>query len=190
MTKDEKLPRFSTERLLLREVKLTDRYSYKRNFVDYDVIRTLSNAVPWPYPENGVEDFLGNVIIPNQGKDRWMWGIFLKTKPDELIGCVELWRQGRPEHRGFWLAKKYWGQGLMTEAVCPINEYAFDNLRFEKLVFANAVGNIGSRRVKEKTGARFIKTVEAKFVDPNLTHQELWELSKKDWEMQNVLKES
>lgn len=175
------LPRFETKRLILKELTLEDAPSYEKNFVDYKVIRYLSSLVPWPYPKNGVVDFIRNFILPKQGKGRWVWGIFLKENPSELIGAVDLWREGKPENRGFWLAHRFWGQGLMTEAVEPIMDYAFNNLGFEKLIFANAVGNIASRRVKEKTGARLLEVRPGKYVDPAYTEQEVWELTKESW---------
>jgi RimJ/RimL family protein N-acetyltransferase len=178
---DKLVPKFETDRLILRGVTLEDEPSYKKNFVDYEVIRHLSAAVPWPYPENGIKDFIQRYIIPNQGKDHWIWGLFLKEEPDELVGVVDLWREGRPENRGFWLARRHWGKGLMTEAVRPIMDYAFRELNFEKLVFANALGNRSSRRIKEKTGAKLIDVRDAKFVDPQYTKHEIWELTKGDW---------
>jgi RimJ/RimL family protein N-acetyltransferase len=94
---------------------------------------------------------------------------------------VDLYREGKPENRGFWLGKKFWGHGLMTEAVIPITDYAFDTLGFETLYFDNALGNLRSRRVKEKTGARLIRTEPAKLVDPQYTEIEIWELTKQSW---------
>jgi ribosomal-protein-alanine N-acetyltransferase len=176
------LPILNTDRLILKAVTLKDAPSYKKHFVDYEVIQFLSSAVPWPYPEDGVEFFFNNLVLPRQGKDRWCFGIFLKTNPEELIGCVDLWREPIPENRGFWLGKKYWGQGIMTEAVKPIMDYAFEQLGFEKLYFTNAVGNKASRRVKEKSGATFIETRPAKFVSPQFTQTELWELTKENWD--------
>jgi [ribosomal protein S5]-alanine N-acetyltransferase len=46
-----KLPVFTTERLILREVTEADAPSYEKNFVDYEVISQLAATVPWPYPE-------------------------------------------------------------------------------------------------------------------------------------------
>lgn len=89
-----------------------------------------------------------------------------------------MWREGRPENRGFWLGKPFWGKGYMTEAVAPVMDYAFNNFGFEKLVFANAVGNLKSRRVKEKTGAKLIDVKPAKFVNPEYTEHEIWELKR------------
>lgn len=181
------IPTFETERLVLSAISLEDVGAYSKHFVDYDVIRFLSAIIPWPYPENGVEAYLKNIVLPNQGKDKWTWGIFLKENPEELIGCIDLWRKGKPENRGFWLGKKFWGRGIMTEANCPILDYAFRELGFEKLIFANAIGNIASRRVKEKTGCRLVGVEPAKFVDPEFTEHELWELSREGWEKYKAL---
>lgn len=176
-----KLPVFVTTRLLLKAITIEDIPAYKKHFVDYEVIKFLSAAVPWPYPENGIEDFVTKVIIPNQGKNRWVWGIFFKTNPNELIGCVDLWREGKPENRGFWLGKNFWNKGIMTEAVAPIINYAFSELNFEKLIFANAVGNISSRKVKEKTRCKLLEIQKGSFVNPEFTHQEIWELTHHEW---------
>jgi len=69
----------------------------------------------------------------------------------------------------------------MTEAVFPITDYAFDSLGFERLVFCKAAGNERSRRVKEKTGARVLRTEPAKFVNRAYTNREIWELTKDEW---------
>jgi ribosomal-protein-alanine N-acetyltransferase len=175
------IPTFYTPRLVLRELVESDAAAYERYFVDYNVVRTLASVVPWPYPKGGVLEFLRTRVLPNQGKDKWVWAITLKEKPDELIGVVDLWREANPDNRGFWLGHKYWGNGYMTEAVRPILDYAFNELGFEKLIFSNAVGNPRSGRVKEKTGAKFLRTVPDTFVDPTLTEKELYELRKEDW---------
>ena len=117
------IPNYKTERLILKKISLNDISSYTKHFVDYEVIRHLSSAVPWPYPENGVEDHIKNELLPFQGKRKWTWGIFMKNEPNQLIGCVELYKVGIPEHRGFWLGKKFWDKGIMTEAVNPVINY-------------------------------------------------------------------
>ena len=107
----------ATQRLILKAVTERDIPSYERHFVDYEVIRHLSSIVPWPYPKNGVDDYVKNNILPEQGNNKWVWGIFQRMRPDDLIGVVDLWRPGRPENRGFWLGRHYWDRGIMTEAV-------------------------------------------------------------------------
>lgn len=172
------IPSFNTERLHLRPLTISDIPAYEKHFIDYEVIRYLSSAVPWPYPAGGVEWFLKNLIIPNQGKDRWAWAINLRERPTELIGVIDLFRKGQPENRGFWLGRAFWGKGYMTEAIAPINQFAFETLGFDRLLFSNAVGNTRSRRIKEKTGARFVGYREAQFVDPAFKQAETWELTR------------
>lgn len=177
------------DRLILRPVTTLDIPAYEKHFIDYEVIRHLSGSIPWPYPENGVADWMVNHILALQGQDRWFWGIFLKDNPSELIGGVELWRPGTPENRGFWLGSAHWGNGYMTEAVVQITDYAFDVLEFNKLIFSNAKGNTRSGRVKEKTGATLLRTEPFNFVDPAYTLREIWELDKDDWKQHRENKE-
>ena len=176
-----KLPEFETERLFMRGVRIEDAESYEKNFATYEVIQHLSHFVPWPYPVDGVRSFLQESVLPHQGKSRWLWVIFLKDQRGEVIGCVDLWAKGCPEHRGFWLAVEHWGKGFMTEAVTPVMDYAFEHLDFEELIFANAVGNERSRRIKEKTGATYVETRPAKFVNSAYKEHEIWRLTKENW---------
>jgi ribosomal-protein-alanine N-acetyltransferase len=181
------IPAFETERLVLKGIALADAPFYKKHFVDYEIIRHLSAVVPWPYPENGVEEYITTMVLPHQGNGKWMWGIFLKNNISEIIGCVDLWKEGKPENRGFWLGRKFHGKGIMTEAVFPVIDFAFNNVGFEKMIFANAVGNTASRRVKEKTGCRLVGNKPTQFVDPALSESELWELTHDEWQQHKVL---
>ena len=176
------LPEFTTEHLRLKPVTEADIPAYTKYFVDYEVIRHLSAKVPWPFPANGVRDFLLTQVLPNQGKDRWVWGIYRKENNNELIGAIDLWRPGTPENRGFWLGKKFWGLGIMTAAVKPVTDYAFYTIGFEVLIFSNAKGNVRSRRIKEQTGAKLIGVEPADFVDPDYSEHEIWELTKEEWD--------
>lgn len=170
-----------TPRLWLRGITLADAPDYQRYFAEYEVVRHLASAVPWPYPADGVEAYLRDVILPVQGQDRWLWGLVEKTRPAHCIGGIELFRQGRPEQRGFWLGRPFWGRGLMSEAADAVTDHAFEELGFDKLVLSNALGNERSRRIKEKAGARLVSVEPAAFVDPEYTQHELWELRKEDW---------
>jgi RimJ/RimL family protein N-acetyltransferase len=171
-----------TTRLILRGVTEADAPAYERHFIDWEVIRQLGSVVPWPYPAGGVLAFIRDRVLSEQGRDKWVWGIFRKEQPTELIGVVDLWRQARPENRGFWLGRQFWGRGYMTEAVEAVMDHAFGPLGFEKLIFANARGNARSRRIKEKTGAKLIRVEPRRYVDPAYTESEIWELTKSDWE--------
>jgi [ribosomal protein S5]-alanine N-acetyltransferase len=168
-----------TARLHLRGVTMADAPAIQRNFADYEVIRNLADKVPWPYPPDGARQFM-QTVLPVQGRGRWVWAMFLKSAPSEAVGIVDL-RRGDAENRGFWLAHRLWGQGLMTEATDAVTDHAFNVLGFEVLVLTNAVGNARSRRIKEKAGATLLRVEPARFVDPALTMHEVWELRRTAW---------
>ena len=56
---------------------------------------------------------------------------------------------------GYALARKYWGQGLMTEAVRAMLDYGFNLLRLNRIEARCDVENIASWRVMEKAGMKF-----------------------------------
>ncbi len=170
-----------TKRCILKFPEEDHLKHYQKIFNNWEIIRHLGARVPWPYPDNGVEEFF-NILRPKNGKDEWFWGIFLKTNPDVIIGGIHL-RRGTGEYgnRGFWLDQNFWNQGIMSEVSQRINDHAFNDLGFTSLRFSNAKGNIASRRVKEKTGGKYLYTEPFDFVDPELTHHEVWELRKEDW---------
>ena len=174
------IPDLSTDRLLLRGVTEADVEAYERHFIDYEVVRHLAAAVPWPYPAGGVRAFIRDQVIPTQGRDRWVWGLHRKDAGG-LIGAIDLWREGRPENRGFWLGRDFWGRGYMTEAVVRVTDFAFQDLGFERLVFTNAVGNRRSHDIKARTGATLVGVAPASFVDPAYGEHEIWRLTREDW---------
>ena len=178
---EPEVPTLHTSRLVLRPLCESDLPAVQRNFEDYETVRYLAAVVPWPYPSDGAATWFRDIATPGQGKDHWTWVIALKEASSELIGLIELFEQARPSNRGFWLTRSLWGRGYMSEAVEAVNDYAFDVLGFERLLLDNALGNAGSARIKDKTGARLIEVVDAQFVDPSITKMERWELTKEAW---------
>jgi len=71
---------------------------------------------------------------------------------------------------------------IYAAARAPITDYAFDVLGIERLIFSNAVGSLRSRRIKEKLGARWLRSEPARFINPDYTEREIWELTKADWQ--------
>ena len=66
-------------------------------------------------------------------------------------------RIGQDVHRrsaeiGFWLGKKYWGRGIMTEAVGAVSDFAFAEFDLCRLFAAVFEWNPASMRVLEKAG--------------------------------------
>jgi ribosomal-protein-alanine N-acetyltransferase len=61
---------------------------------------------------------------------------------------------------GYVLAKDFWGQGLMPEAVKAVINYGFDTLGIDAFSIEHFVENAQSRRVIEKMGFEFVMNGE------------------------------
>jgi RimJ/RimL family protein N-acetyltransferase len=176
-------PNLLTPRLLLRPIVMEDAPAYQRYFADWDVIRHLSTAVPWPYPEGGCEAYMRDVMFPAiERGEQINWAITLKQRPADMIGSVVLRLGDAPRggNRGFWLGVPWQGSGYMTEAVTAVQDFAFFELGLERLRVTNAVVNARSRRVKQKTGATFVGNVEIEHHEGGSDAEE-WEVTKDAW---------
>ncbi|MCB1563400.1 MAG: GNAT family N-acetyltransferase [Alphaproteobacteria bacterium] len=173
-----------TGRLILRPLTLEDAPAVQKYFNDWEIIKNLSKVVPWPYPDDGAEDFIKNNALPRmREKGHLIWAITLKENPGEAIGIIDFGHERSLSHgdRGFWIARPFQGRGLMSEAIAAVNDYLFFEVGLEKFTVLNAKSNITSRRVKEKTGAVFIGLTELEHHSGE-TEAELWDITRENWE--------
>jgi isoleucyl-tRNA synthetase len=57
----------------------------------------------------------------------------------------------------YQLAKEFWGKGYASEASKKLIQFAFDNYPIEKICVATVSDNIGSQKVIEKCGFKFLR---------------------------------
>jgi RimJ/RimL family protein N-acetyltransferase len=176
-------PTIQTQRLVLRPLALSDAPAIQRHFNNWNIIRNLASVVPWPYPDDGAESFIRlqlNKIAA--GEAIYQWVLVLRSGDGEAIGAIAF----RPHvenpkgHRGFWLAEPYWNQGLMTEAIAAVNDFAFRTLDIESFYVCNAATNAASRRVKQKTGAEFVGYIDLRHHDGQ-SKSEKWKVTRENW---------
>ena len=67
---------------------------------------------------------------------------------------VGFWRDVQDLEIGWWLARRYWGHGLATEAARTALRDAFERVRLERIVSIAMRENISSIRIMEKLGLR------------------------------------
>jgi RimJ/RimL family protein N-acetyltransferase len=72
---------------------------------------------------------------------------------------VRAWRWDRAE-LGYWLGKPHWNQGLASEAAHAVTRWAFETLGLHKVTIGCIEGNIGSQKVIERVGYRFVGRCE------------------------------
>lgn len=181
VTESQKI--LTTKRLILRPLIIEDADWIQKKFSKWEIIKFLNSRIPWPYPDDGALTFLRDMVLPSMKKNKAIhWGIFLKDKPDEGIGVISFRHEADEYdgHRGFWMDIAHQGQGCMTEAVSAVNDFVFDVLEYDSFLAENAVSNIGSRRVKEKTGAVLIEKKERHF-NFGSENAEIWAITKETW---------
>lgn len=173
-------PVLLTERLVLRPLRLDDAPAVQRGIEDPEVCGQLSVQVPFPYPPGAAEAWVRDRALPAMERGECLvWVLVPRDGPDEAIGVLEYRRDGE-DNRGFWLARPWWGRGLMTEAVTAFQDHVFFELGVEELHVCNAWVNERSRRVKEKTGA--VKVGER--IAPHNHGQdrtEVWRITREAW---------
>jgi RimJ/RimL family protein N-acetyltransferase len=171
----------ATARLRLRPIEMSDAPRVQALIDNFNVMRYMSVAIPWPYPPDGAVTYLSSVLPDMARQEKYLWAITLRERPEEgLIGLIGLFPDAEDEHRGFWLGEPYWRQGFMREAVVAVNDFAFDELEMTELLLSNAEPNVGSHRLKESMGAEVVSVTEGEFVGgtfPNVR----WRLTAESW---------
>lgn len=145
--------RFTTARLVLREVSMDDLAAAHAIDADPEVTRYTSHEGT---DLEASRAFLERTVRHAQETPRRVFD-FALTRPgeDRYLGHVGF-NVERPAHHEamvwFLLERASWGQGLVTEAMTPVLDLAFDTLGLHR-VFGDAdPRNLGSRRVMEKLG--------------------------------------
>ncbi|WP_035981504.1 GNAT family N-acetyltransferase [Bradyrhizobium sp. STM 3843] len=176
-------PLLQTGRLILRPLALSDAPAIQRHFNNWNIIRNLATAVPWPYPDDGAETFIRLQLDKiAAGEEIYQWVLVLRDGDGEATGNIHFRPRSdsRKGNRGFWLAEPYWNRGLMTEAIAPVNDFAFDVLGIEQFFVCNVASNGGSRRVKQKTGAEFVGFIDLPHHNDE-SKSERWIVTRSNW---------
>ncbi len=115
------------------------------------IAQNLRDAFPHPYTIKDAETFITEInknletqqvfAIEIDGRAAGSIGVFVKS--DVYRKSAEI---------GYWLGQVYWGNGIMTEAVKQMTQYAFEHFDIVRLFAEPYAFNIGSRRVLEKNG--------------------------------------
>ena len=87
-----------------------------------------------------------------------LWATILKSENRFIGRCGLLpWQiEGRDEVEvAYLIAKRYWGQGLGTEAAMAVATYGFAILKLKRLICLIDEENMASKRVAENIGMRF-----------------------------------
>jgi len=180
-----RIPTFTTDRLLLKPLVAEDAQQIQKLYPRWEIVRYMVASVPWPYPENGAENYVNNVALPDIVKGiAWFWTIRHRDTPGKLMGVICLY-DVEDNNRGFWIAPEYQGQGFMREASIAATDYWFNVLNKQTLRAFKAAVNSRSQRISASSGMRLINTVKKEYVS-GLLDSELWEITRDEWNARKV----
>jgi RimJ/RimL family protein N-acetyltransferase len=155
--------RMQTERLELSPWGEDDIEGLRALATDPEVVRYISNGVPWP--EERVREFFERQRRLYAERGYCMWRLsagggeaigFCGIQPLAETGEIEI---------GWWLAKEYWGRGLATEAArCALSD-AFERVGLHRVVAIAMEANRASTRIMEKLGMRYEKRMQHRGVE-------------------------
>lgn len=162
---------------------LTDKPALLEHLSSKDVYNTTLN-IPHPYSEADADWWLQKTISHNSNQVKAV-SLAVRDVNAKLIGVVsadnlDLGSTHKAEI-GYWLARGYWGQAIMTDAVKAFVRYAFEELGLIKVVAHCFELNIGSARVLEKAGFKLEGRLRKHFrKDGKLLDARIYGLLKED----------
>jgi len=150
-TNQEAFPLLETKRLVLRQMRPGDAEAIFRIYGDEEVMR-YRDVLPFTRPEEA-QQFLEGVRARYQQGEEMHWAITLKGE-DSLIGsCGYSWHLGRQFGAiGYDLARLYWKQGIMTEAIEALLRFGFEVRNLHRIEARVRRGNEASMRLLRRLG--------------------------------------
>ena len=147
-------PVLDSERLRLRELHPSDAPAVFRIRGDYEVTK-YNGGQPYRTVEQA-GGLIDSIADAYRDKRSIRWGITLKSDPKStVIGMVGYNYWVRSDYRasiGYDLARAYWGQGIMPEAVRSILDFGFTRMGLNRIEADASSENLNSIRVLEKIG--------------------------------------
>lgn len=175
-------PALTGRRVRLRGPRADDADALFTLFSDPDVMRYWSRPPMTVRAEaEGLIEEIGNAFSTRSAFN-WM---VVRPEDDVVIGTVALFRF-EPRHRraeiGYSLRSDHWGQGLASEAVTVMLDWAMRTLGLHRVEADIDPRNDGSRRILTRLGFASEGVLrERYFVGDTVSDTELFGLLAEDW---------
>ncbi len=158
----------TTERLLLREIRLEDAEEIFRLRADERV-----NALIDRRTATSIDDataFIQKILANSANNEGLMWVITLAGQP-KLIGTITYWHiewENSKAEIGYEMLPEYHGKGLMTEALKKVIDFGFNKLGFKIIVADPKAINTPSVKLLEKLGFKLTHEIEGGYLNYEL----------------------
>lgn len=136
----------------IRPWRMSDAMDLAAALSDPAILNNLRDGLPYPYTEKDAEDYITAMLCADKSAV-FAYAICLE---DRAVGSIGAFRQSNIHFRtaelGYYLAREYWGRGIVTEAVRQLCERVFAQTDILRIYAEPFSDNVGSRRVLEKAG--------------------------------------
>lgn len=174
------MPPLSTSRLLLIPLTLVDAPRYQQLIAHWNMVRYITDNMPWPYPATEAERYIRDDALPAMANaEEWHWTLRLHDAPDIIIGVISLMDE-LDDNRSFWIAEPWQNQRLASEACEAVTRFWFQTLGKPILRVAKAAANEPSRRISMREGMQVMLRRQQSFVGGTM-EEEIWQLTREEW---------
>ncbi|MBQ9308752.1 MAG: GNAT family N-acetyltransferase [Clostridia bacterium] len=147
--------RIETDRLILRRFTVEDAEAVYRNWAcDPEVTKFLT----WPvHPDADATRKLLEIWTARYAQgDFFNWAIVYR-ETGEVIGNIsvtKLREEISAAEIGYCMSRKYWGYGIMPEALRAVIDYLMDEAHMNRVAACHDIRNAKSGRVMAKAGMK------------------------------------
>lgn len=144
-----------TERLILREFEPQDAAVFYKLNEDIEVIQ-YTGDVAFHSLDEAISFFKNYSDYKRNGFGRW--SVVLKSNQEVIGWCGLKLHDDKLVDIGYRFFKKYWSKGYATESAAACIKYGFNELNLSSIIGRTMSENIGSVKVLEKIGLKYLKT--------------------------------
>lgn len=153
--------RIETERLILRKFEISDA---EVMFRDWASDPEVTEYLPWaPHADVSVSrEIIGDWIKSYSNDNSYQWAIVLKSNGSEPIGSIGVPSQNDETdmiHIGYVIGKKWWRQGITTEALKALIDFFFNEVGANRIELKHDSLNPSSGSVMLKCGLQYEGTM-------------------------------
>lgn len=142
-----------TDEISLSQIWWDDRPAYLEHLNETDEFQQNTCGISFPYTEFAADQWLSSVVNLSVARDRRI-NMAIRAADGKLIGEIgaENFFPGEQGEIGYWLAKPYWGQGIMPSVVRQFCGFAFEQFGLQRIYAKVFATNPRSARVLSKAG--------------------------------------
>ena len=160
--------RFETERLIIRSPIPSDAEDI---FINYTQDPEVTKFLTWK-PHISIEQSKGFIqyCIENMNTEKKLILSICSKLSNQVIGMHEYRISGFQAELGYVLSRKYWNQGIMTEAIKPTIHYMMNREGIFRIWATHDIDNEASGKVMEKIGMQFEGVLRKYAMHPNISN--------------------